>query len=287
MMGKDSKISWTDHTFSPVRGCVYATLADGTVSRACLSPCYAEAMSLRNPRTLGTWGPDGARSFGAESYWRQPVAWNRDAEAVGEVAKVFCASLADIGEGRSERVGDAWGERRDGVRSDYLPMLSRLWTLMGATPWLRWLLLSKRPWNLLRFAEEHGWPETAWAGMTAEGRPEFLDRIDALRRIPARVRFLSMEPLYERVDIRAHLDAVHWVIVGGNSAPGAPPLDLDAVRDLRDQCRAAGRAFFCKQLGIAWARANGSATRAGTDPAEWPEDLRVQDFPDDGIPVSA
>ena len=84
-MGKDSKIGWTHHTFSPVRACRYAVLADGTVSPACSdgterAACYAEAMSRRNPAILGTWGADGVRTFASEDYWRGPVRWNAAAE---------------------------------------------------------------------------------------------------------------------------------------------------------------------------------------------------------------
>lgn len=294
-MGRDSKISWTDHTFSPMRGCRHAVLPDGTTSPACAGPdgkvvCYAETMSHRNPRTLGEWGAHGHRAFGTKSYWRQPLAWNEEAAAAGVPARVFCESLGDLFEGR-----DVDGvEQHDGPRPDYLPHLERLWRLMGDARWLRWLLLTKRTRNALLAAERFGWPATAWAGATVECEAA-THRIADLLRIPARVWFLSMEPLVEAVDLAPWLDpgrrgdrpAPTWIIVGGMSGAGAPMLDLDAVRRIVDQCRRWGAVPFVKQLGSAWAKANGSATRAGTDMGEWPDDLRVQGFPDDGLPLPA
>lgn len=292
-MGKDTKIAWATHSFSFARGCRHVILPDGTTSPACAGPdgkvvCYAETMSARNPRTLGEWGADGRRAFGGETYWRQPLAWNKEAEASGEIARVFCESLGDLFEGRDE----GGVEQQDGPRPDYVPHLERLWGTAGSTPWLRWLLLSKRPWNALRWTREHGWPETAWAGATVECEAAAY-RIADLVQIPARVHFLSMEPLCGPVDLAPWLDpdrrgdaaAPSWVIIGGQSGPGSPMIDLDAVRRIVDQCRRWGADPYVKQLGSAWAKANGSATRAGTDPEEWPEDLRVQEFPDDGIPV--
>lgn len=321
-MGENSKISWTHHTFSPVRGCRYAVLPDGSSSPACTG-CYAESMSKRNPATLGEWGADGARVFGGESYWKQPVKWNADAEKAGERRRVFCASLADIFEGE-DRDGV---ELREGVRPDYVDMLTRLFDLIRATPWLDWLLLTKRPWNMARWAAEHGCPPNVWAGTTVENQAAADDRIAYLLRVPASVRFLSMEPLFGRVDlspwmgswscfscdyrgyetksgededshcycpdcgtadgdgfgmaandprIKAHLS---WVIVGGQSGPGAGVLDVAAVQDILNQTGEAEIPVFVKQLGSEWARANGSATRAGTDPSEWPAELQVQEFP--------
>lgn len=309
---ENSRISWTDHTFNPVRGCRYAELPDGSPSPACEQGpgCYAESMSKRNPATLGEWGADGARVFGGESYWKQPMKWNADAEKAGERRRVFCASLADIFEGE-DRDGV---ELREGVRPDYVEMLWRLFDLIRATPWLDWLLLTKRPWNAVWWAQDgeeenrlYGkgpwtWPENVWIGATIENQSAWDDRAHHLLSIRATVRFLSMEPLFGPVSMeqfladetdeliddgfneipeseRLHARGIQWVIVGGQSGPGAVPLDLDAVRDVVRQCEEAGVPVFVKQLGSEWAKANGSATRAGTDPSEWPAELQVQEFP--------
>lgn len=217
------------HTFSPVRACRYAVLADGAVSPACSDgtdkpKCYAEAMSRRNPAVLGTWGADGVRTFASEAYWRGPKKWNAEAVKAGVRARVFCSSLADIFEG-----ADVDGvESREAIRPDYLPMLDRLFGLIEATPALDWLLLTKRPWNMAAyhrarvagFIDAHGterddaihgrvverrplrgvaWPGNIWPGTTTENQAAFDDRIKHLMRVPG-VRFLSVEPMLGAVD---------------------------------------------------------------------------------------
>lgn len=87
-MAKNTAIEWTHATFNPWRGCT-------KVSEAC-AHCYAETLSGRNPSVLGVWGPSGKRVVAAESYWREPVKWNKAAEKAGERRRVFCASLADV-----------------------------------------------------------------------------------------------------------------------------------------------------------------------------------------------
>lgn len=295
-MGALSKIGWTDHTFSPVRGCRHAILPDGTTSPACAGPdgkvvCYAETMSHRNPATLGVWGADGARSFGVESYWRQPGKWNADAEAAGVRARVFCASLADIFEG-----ADVDGtESRDAIRPDYLPMLTRLWALIRATPCLDWQLLTKRPWNMERWVRENGCPGNTWAGTTAENQAGANDRVPWLIKIPALVRFVSVEPMSGPVSLAprwmgweprprenpevSRMLNLQWVIVGGASGSGADRLNIGYARTLVAECVDAEVPVFVKQLGSAWAHTAGCPTRAGTDPSRWPTGLAIQQFP--------
>ncbi len=91
VMGANSKIEWTHHTFNHVRGCT-------KVSEGC-KHCYAETLSKRNPKVLGMWGPQGTRVMASEAMWRQPLKWNEEARAAGERRRVFCASLADVFEG--------------------------------------------------------------------------------------------------------------------------------------------------------------------------------------------
>src|SRR5262245_39758568 len=123
-MGKTTAISWAHHTFNPWWGCV-------EVSPAC-DFCYARTWAAR--RGHAVWGKDAPRRFFGDNLWRQPLAWNRAAARAGERRRVFCASMADVLEQRS----DAVGERMEAERS-------RLWGLIRATPYLDWLLLSKRP----------------------------------------------------------------------------------------------------------------------------------------------
>lgn len=241
-MGKDSKIQWTHHTWNPVRGCA-------RISKGC-DHCYAEAMSARNPRVLGQWGPDAARVFAAESYWRQPVAWNAAAREAGEVHRVFVASLADIFEGAH----GPDGERRDGPRPDYLPMLARMRETFAPLTNLRVLALTKRPWNAAAWAAENGWPETWWFGFTAEDQAALDERAPWAYRVMAPVRFISAEPLVGPLDLMRDpllLARVDWVIAGGESGSGARPMHPDWVRRIRDQAEKARVCFHFKQWG-AW-----------------------------------
>lgn len=99
-MGQNSNIEWTTHTFNPWRGCT-------KVSEGC-AHCYAETLSKRNPSALGVWGQNGKRVVGTDSYWRQPIAWNKAAANAGERHRVFCASLADVFEGPETMPASEW-----------------------------------------------------------------------------------------------------------------------------------------------------------------------------------
>lgn len=238
-MAENSKIEWTTHTFNPWRGCT--KISDGCKN------CYAEALSRRNPATLGIWGDNGTRVVASESYWKQPLKWNRDAATTGERPRVFCASLADVFEDRPDLI-----ESRD-----------RLFQLIDRTPYLDWLLLTKRPQNIERlwpwgwYDDQFTWPNV-WLGTTAENQEQADRRIPELLKIPARVRFLSCEPLLEAVDLRAHwlnpswsslVVKPEWVIAGGESGSNARPMQAVWAQGLRDQCVAADVPFLFKQWG--------------------------------------
>ncbi|MGE3463865.1 MAG: DUF5131 family protein [Pseudomonadales bacterium] len=243
-MSANSSIQWTDHTFNPWWGCT-------KVSPGC-DNCYAETLARR----FGTrWGPEAPRrTFGAD-HWAEPLKWNAKAEAAGVRARVFCASMGDLGD-----VDAPAGE------------IERLWALIRVTPWLDWQLLTKRPAQLAKLLPEdwgEGYPNV-WLGVSVE-LAEYYWRPAKLLAIPAAVHFLSCEPLLGPLDLAPWLTKVptrgpgwqlsagtaleiadvtlDWVIAGGESGPGARPCDLAWLRSLRDQCRAADVAFFCKQLG--------------------------------------
>lgn len=115
--------------------------------------------------------------------------------------------------------------------------------------------------------------------MTAENQHEAARRVPLLSAIPAAIRFISAEPLLAPLDLRPWLCALSWIIVGGESSSRARPMDPAWARDLRDQTHAARGAFFFKQTGqnrALWPRVK---SRHGTDPAEWPVDLRIPEFP--------
>jgi protein gp37 len=235
-MAENSKIEWTDHTFNPWSGCQ-------KVSAGCLH-CYAETMAKRNPKTLGVWGPQGTRVRMSEAYWRKPYKWNERAVAAGRRERVFCASMADVFEDRPELV--EWRVE--------------LFRMIVHTRGLDWLLLTKRPQNVMPMLDRMGWPslmENVWIGTSVEDQQAADERIPHLLAIPATVRFLSMEPLLGPVDLRKCYEkkvtqwhgGINWVIVGGESGHGARPIHPDWVRSIRDQCRESGVPFFFKQWG--------------------------------------
>jgi protein gp37 len=218
-----TKIPWTDKTFNPWRGCQ-------KVSAGC-AHCYAEALSRRNPAVLGTWGPGGKRPVAAEDYWRLPLRWNEEARTKGRRLRVFCASLADVFEGRP----DLDAPRR------------RLWELVRATPRLDWQLLTHRPERMADYLPPDwgdGYPNV-WLGVTIEG-DDYCGRADLLRRLPAVVRFVSAEPLLGPLP-SLDLAGIDWLIVGGESGRDFRPMDHAWARQLLAKARAADVAFFFKQ----------------------------------------
>ena len=238
-------------TFNAWLGCT-------KVSPGC-QHCYAEVSQTTKMRQGGPvlWGPNEARVRTAASTWRKPLTWNRTAEALGVPLFVFAQSLSDTFEDRADLEG--WR--------------LELFDLIKQTPHLRWLLLTKRPEVMARFAAEHGWPENAWAGTTVEDQRRADERIPHLLRVPAPVRFLSLEPLLGPVDLRhvqtdvVEIDAltgdhgvnrplqgrsdarIHWLIIGGESGPKARPMHPEWARPLIQQGREAGAAVHFKQWG--------------------------------------
>lgn len=256
-MGETTEIAWTDHTFNPWWGCV-------RVSPGC-ERCYAEAFAKRTGHDV--WGVRAPRRFFGDAYWQKPVKWNADAERDGVRRRVFCASMADVFE---DPVGL-------GIETAMNVMQARigLFRLIEETPALDWQLLTKRPENVLRFAPEdwrRQFPANVLVGATVEDQKRADERIEHLLRVPAR-RFLSCEPLLERVTLRSigtgpvKIDSltgrwdvprkdnstqeprIHWVIVGGESGGRSRPFDLAWARSLRDECLVVGTPFFFKQAG--------------------------------------
>lgn len=242
-MGERTAIAWTDHTFNPWWGC-------RKVSPECAN-CYAEAWAKRTGHNFS------ARRFFGDAHWNEPLAWNRAAAKAGERRRVFCASMGDVFD---PEVDESWR--------------GRLWVTIEATPNLDWLLLTKRPheaawmmpaaWSVIR--------DRVWLGVTAGTQRSADERIPALIELDAAVRFVSMEPLLEPVEIDAErLNDIDWIIVGGESGAKARPMDIEWARAVHDDCRTAGVYFFAKQLG-------GHPDKRDRL-EDWPEDLRVREFP--------
>lgn len=239
-MAENSSIEWTDHTFNPWIGCTH-------VSPGC-EHCYAETMMDQRWSKV-EWGKGKPRQRTSAANWRLPIKWNKQAAAEGVRRRVFCASLADVFDDEVE-----WGWRED------------LWGLIHDTPQLDWLLLTKRPQNIAAMvpAAFLTMPRhNIWLGITVEDQRRANERIPELLKITATVRFLSCEPLLGPVDLWrwlvadmradgggvARLNQLHWIICGGESGHGARPMHPQWARSLRDQCQAAGVAFFFKQYG--------------------------------------
>jgi protein gp37 len=168
----------------------------------------------------------------SEGHWLEPVRWNAEAQRLETRYRVFCASMADIFE---ERAPDG--------------QLSRLWDVIRSTPFLDWQLLTKRPHRIAECLPADWGPgyENVWLGTSVES-PAVLDRVDHLVGVPAVVHFLSVEPLIGAIPALP-LHGVDWVIVGGESGPGARPMSPEWALSIRDQCHIAQVPFFFKQWG--------------------------------------
>ncbi len=179
------------------------------------------------------WGPGQPRVRTSTAYWAQPLKWDRKAAASGKPLRVFCASLADVFD---NEVPQEW-------RDD-------LWQLMRATPNLRWIVLTKRIGNAAKMLPAdwpNGYDEHVGLMATLENQEVWDRDYPKLARLPAAWHGVSVEPMLGRIDIGdARPD---WIITGGESGPGFRPLDMDAVRFMRDQCARNGVTFHHKQNG--------------------------------------
>lgn len=255
-MAENSKIAWCDHSFAPWHGCT--KVSTGPLG-AC-EHCYAENIDVTRFHKVEGFGPY-PRVKAPESTWKLPRSWNRKAEAGGTRRFVFCSHLSDVFD---NQVDPTWR--------------AELFLLISETPHLVWLLLTKRPQNILKLGwEPHLWPKNAAIGCTvvtqAEANRDVPHLLLAKKRLPVPFAFLSCEPLMGRIDLReAHmapiqLPRVDWVITGGETNQGrgrARDSDEEWFRDLRDQCLPRGIPFFMKQM---------------TRKAPIPADLRIQQRP--------
>jgi protein gp37 len=219
-MSSSTKIEWTDTTWNPVRGCT-------KISPGCAN-CYAERFAERFRGVPGHPYEQGFDLKLIPEKLSEPFLWN-------EPRRVFVNSMSDL-------------FHRD-VPEEFIERVARV---MEQAKWHTFQVLTKRPermQNLLKtrlaFAAEL---PNVWWGTSVENRKHGLPRMDLLRNTPARVRFLSVEPLLEDLG-ELNLEGIDWIIVGGESGHGARPMDSGWVTNLRDQCAAAGVAFFFKQWG--------------------------------------
>ena len=219
-MSDGSAIEWTDATWNPLRGCT-------KISPGC-KHCYAEVFAERFRGVPGHPYEQGFDLLLVPDKLLEPLRWGRS-------RKVFVNSMSDL--------------FQDPVPEEFV---RQVFEVMAAADWHVYQMLTKRASRLAtltsRMPREIVHKEHIWLGVSVEDRVYGLPRIDELRRAPAKVRFLSIEPLLEdlgAIDLRG----IDWVIVGGESGPGARPMKEPWVLSIRDQCRAARVPFFFKQWG--------------------------------------
>lgn len=218
------------------------------------------------------WGKKAKRRFFGDQHWNQPHLWHMVAHTKKYRARVFCASMSDVFEDRP----------------DLLNPRRRLWNTIRATTSLDWQLLTKRPENIENMVPKEWLKKplpNIWYGTTAENQEWWDKRVPELLKVPAMLRFVSMEPLLGAVEM--DLTGIHWVIVGGESGPKARLLETDWIYDIHEQCRKAEVPLFVKQLGKSFYEDDRWGNRkrvtlkdiAGRDMDEWPAELRFQEFP--------
>lgn len=249
-MGDRSTIEWTEATWNPTTGC------DRT-SPGC-DHCYALTLAKRlkamgvekyqNDGDSRTSGPGFGltlhpESLGIPSSWTSPRT-------------VFVNSMSDL--------------FHDEVPTEFI---REVFAVMASTPQHSFQVLTKRSHRLRRLADDLEWPSNVWMGVSVESQ-RYKFRINHLREVPAAVRFLSIEPLLGHLG-QLDLSGVGWVIVGGESGPGARSMDEAWATDLRDQCQSAGVAFFFKQWGGRTPKAGGRHLEGRTWD-EMPETVAVQ-----------
>jgi protein gp37 len=303
LMAEKTTIAWTESSWNPLR----ARRPDGEgegppiVGWSCVrvSPgcthCYAATMNRRLGTGLDYTVPDNARvqHFISEKQLREPLGWKKP-------RRVFVCSMTDL---FGEWVTDE--------------QILRVWTVMHAAPQHTFQVLTKRPERARSILSRLAWatPTQAerdagargfqahlngapaeplpnvWLGVSAEDQQRADERIPILLDTPAAVRWVSAEPLIGGIDFCGiggccTAPGLDWIVTGGESGPGARPMDLAWARSIRDQCAAAGVAYFHKQNGAGWAREHnargldcGPADRKGEHQEHWPPDLRVREYP--------
>ena len=214
-MANNSSIEWTESTWNPLTGCT-------KISPGC-QHCYAERMALRLQSMGQPHYANGVKLTLHDDSLELPLRWKRP-------QTIFVNSMSDL------------------FHKDVpLGFIQKMFDVMNCASWHRFQVLTKRSDRLLELSPRLQWAPNIWMGVSVE-KEDYLFRIAELRKTPAKIKFLSLEPLLGPLP-NLKLRGIDWVIVGGESGPGARPMDPEWAFDIRDQCQAAGVAFFFKQWG--------------------------------------
>lgn len=214
-MSVHSEIEWTEATWNPTTGC-------HKISPGCAN-CYAERFA---ERWRGVPGHPYEQGFDVQ-IWRErlkmPLSWKKP-------RRIFVNSMSDL--------------FLDEIEEEFI---QEVFSVMGKANWHQFQLLTKRPQRMLEIAKKlEEWPSNVWAGVSVESQA-WTWRIELLKQIPAKIRFLSCEPLLGPLELA--LDNLNWVIVGGESGVRSRPMKIEWVRDIRNQCLEFNVPFFFKQWG--------------------------------------
>lgn len=218
MASTKTNIEWTDKTWNPTTGC-------NKVSPGC-THCYAEAITKRFSHQF----PQGFALTLYPERLQQPRHWRKP-------SRIFVNSMSDL------------------FHEDIpLSFIEEVFQVVGDTPQHIYQILTKRPERLLKISSQLNWHDNIWLGVSVENQ-NYAHRVDYLRKVPAKIRFLSCEPLLS--SIKLDLNDIHWVIVGGESGHNHRPVEPDWVENIFQQCQAANVPFFFKQWGGRTPKANG------------------------------
>jgi len=214
-MATNSPIEWTDATWNPVTGCT-------KISPGC-KHCYAERLAIRL-QAMGQANYRNGFQVALQPHMLEaPLRWKSP-------RRIFVNSMSDL------------------FHADVpLSYIKEVFQMMGRAGWHQYQILTKRSERLLEFNHQLPWKPHVWMGVSVENS-DYVHRIDHLRQTDAHVKFLSVEPLLGPLP-NLKLHGIDWVIVGGESGPGARPMRPEWVADIRDQCQHAGVVFFFKQWG--------------------------------------
>lgn len=211
-----SKIEWTEKTWNPTAGC-------SKVSSGCKN-CYAETMAIRL-KAMGVAGYENGFEFSIV-----PHRLNEPLKRMKPTV-YFVNSMSDL---FHEKMPESY--------------LDKIFDVIANTPRHTYQILTKRAGRMNKYLVKRKIPENIWLGVTVENKNEGMSRIDKLRDLKAKVRFLSVEPLLEDLG-KINLKNIDWVIVGGESGPKARPMEKEWVINIKDQCEKNNIAFFFKQWG--------------------------------------